>query len=144
MIGEYDDIINLPHPVSKTRARMSPVDRAAQFSPFAALTGYDAAVQEAGRLTCDRAELDEDARLEINDVLMELSRHLQEEPEVAVTHFVPDERKAGGQYLVTKGRVRRICPQDGYLLMKDGRCIFFEDIIAAERINEEGLPEESP
>lgn len=132
MKNEYEDILYLPHPVSETRVRMSAIDRAAQFSPFAALTGYDAAVEEAGRLTCNRVELSEDARLEINGVLMELSRRLCEEPEVSITHFVPDERKAGGCYTVTKGTVRRINSQEGYLSMKDGRCIFFEDIIAAE------------
>lgn len=129
MTNEYEDILYLPHHVSETRARMSAIDRAAQFAPFAALTGYDAAVEEAGRLTCKRAELDEDARMEINAVLTALSRRLHEEPKVSITHFVPDERKAGGQYTVTKGAVHRIRPQEGYLMLKDGRCIFFEDII---------------
>lgn len=134
MISEYEDIINLPHPVSSTRARMSPMERAAQFSPFAALTGYDAAVEETARLTCQRIELDEDARIELNEALVELARRLGESPKAAVTHFVPDERKAGGSYVVTEGVVRRIYSQEGYLALEGGIEIPFRDIIRIRQI----------
>ena len=134
MTGEYEDIINLPHPVSRTRVRMSPMDRAAQFSPFAALTGYDAAVEETARLTCQRIELDEDARIELNEALVELARRLAESPKAAITHFVPDERKAGGSYVVTEGVVRRIYSQEGYLTLEGGFAIFFRDILRIRQI----------
>lgn len=124
----YEDILYLPHHVSEKRARMPAIDRAAQFSPFAALTGYDTAVTETARLTCDRIALDEDARLEIDAALGELSRHLAEGPKAVITHFVPDERKAGGSYRTTEAAVRRIDPQAGCLLLEDGRCILFQDI----------------
>ncbi len=129
MSFEYEDILYLPHHVSKTRARMSQADRAAQFSPFAALTGYDAAVAETARVTCDRVELSEDARMELNEMLNGLARRLGEGPRAAVTHFVPDERKAGGSYVVTEGVVRRIYSQEGYLVMEGGLEISFRDII---------------
>ena len=134
MTGEYDDIIHLPHPVSRTRARMSPMDRAAQFSPFAALTGYDAAVEETARLTCQRIELDEDARIELNEALLELARRLGESPKVSITHFVPDERKAGGSYVVTEGAVRRIDSQQGHLTLEGGFVILFQDILQIRQI----------
>lgn len=129
MKTEYEDIIHLPHPVSKTRARMSAIDRAAQFSPFAALTGFDAAVAETARLTCQRSELDEDARMELNEALKTLARNLAAEPQAAITHFVPDERKAGGNYVVTEGVVRQIYSQQGYLTMAGGFEIAFRDIL---------------
>lgn len=130
MSFEYEDILYLPHHVSKARARMSPGDRAAQFSPFAALTGYDAAVAETARLTCDRVELSEDARMELNDTLNDLARRLGEAPRAAVTHFVPDERKAGGSYVVTEGVVRRINSQEGYLILGDGLTVAFRDVLS--------------
>ncbi len=132
MSFEYEDILYLPHHVSKTRARMSPGDRAAQFSPFAALTGYDAAVAETARLTCDRVELSEDARMELNETLNDLARRLDEAPKAAVTHFVPDERKAGGSYVMTEGTVRRICSQEGYLILEGGFAISFRDILSIQ------------
>lgn len=131
---EYGDILYLPHHVSEKRARMSPIDRAAQFAPFAALTGYDAAVAETARLTCQRVELQEDARAEINGVLYDLAKHISEYPKVSVTHFVPDERKSGGSYVVTEGAVRRIYSPEGYLILEDGTCIFFEDIAGIRQL----------
>ena len=104
-MGKYDDIINLPHHVSATRPRMSMIDRAAQFSPFAALTGYDAAIKETGRLTDRRIELTEDSRAAMDRKQQLLVENLADHPEVSVTYFVPDERKAGGAYITVTGRV---------------------------------------
>lgn len=87
MTGDYDDIINLPHPISKTRPQMSLKDRAAQFSPFAALTGYDAAIKETGRLTDEKIELDEEALSNLNMKFQILFERLDEQPDIAITYF---------------------------------------------------------
>ena len=100
MSGQYEDIINLPHHVSATRPQMSMLDRAAQFSPFAALTGYDAAIKETGRLTDEKIEMDEEALNILNMKFQILVDSLDDEPEVTFTYFKPDERKAGGAYLL--------------------------------------------
>ena len=126
---KYDDIIDLPRPVSSRRARMSNYDRAAQFSPFAALTGFDAAIEETARLTDQRIELDEEEKRQLNGVLQELRCRLPEQPEIIVTYFTYDERKAGGAYVTVQGRVRKI---DGYssgLLLTDGRVIPIRETI---------------
>ena len=99
MSGQYEDIINLPHHVSATRPQMSMIDRAAQFSPFAALTGYDAAIKETGRLTDEKIEMDEEALNILNMKFQILVDSLDDEPEVTFTYFKPDERKAGGAYI---------------------------------------------
>ena len=93
-MGKYDDIIDLPHHVSETHPPMSRADRAAQFSPFAALTGYDAAVRETARVTERRIELDEGVKAELNARLNCILEHLSEHPQVSLTYFVQDERKA--------------------------------------------------
>ena len=98
MSGKYDDIINLPHPTSQNHPRMSLHDRAAQFSPFAALTGHHAAIAETGRLTDQRIELDESEIARVDAALQHLQELLPERPTVSITYFVPDERKNGGSY----------------------------------------------
>lgn len=103
----YDDIINLPHHVSKKHPQMSMLDRAAQFSPFAALTGYGDAIDEAARVTEAHIELDDSERQEIDRILREV---YETGSPVEVTHFVPDERKAGGAYVVTAGVIKAIDP----------------------------------
>ena len=95
MTDSYEDILHLPHHVSAKRRRMSNAERAAQFSPFAALTSYGEAVEETARLTQEKLELDESAKAEINDRLLWLAQHIRELPGVRVTYFVPDERKTG-------------------------------------------------
>ena len=90
----YDDIINLPHHVSAARPQMSMMDRAAQFSPFAALTGYDAAIKETARLTDQKIELDDYEKEEINDKIQLIAEHLGEDFEIVITYFQPDGRKA--------------------------------------------------
>ena len=105
---QYNDIIDLPHHISTTRPRMSMLDRAAQFSPFAALTGYDAAIKETGRLTGQRIELTEECRAVLDRKQQVLLENLAEHPEVSVTYFVPDERKSGGAYVTVAGRVKKV------------------------------------
>ena len=116
---KYADIIGLPHHRSPTRPHMSSYDRAAQFSPFAALTGYDAAVAETARLTDREITLTEDAKAMLDDKLRLLAAHLDDLPEIAVSHFVPDTKKAGGAYAVTVGIVREINPTEGCIVMMD-------------------------
>lgn len=123
MTGPYDDIINLPHHVSKTRPHMSMLERAAQFSPFQALSGYGAAIQETARLTDEKIELGEDDLSVLNEKLQMLADHLEESPEVCFVCFCPDERKAGGKYVVITGKVRRIDVVEGEIILHGGEKI---------------------
>ena len=131
-MGKYDDIINLPHHVSATRPRMSMIDRAAQFSPFAALTGYDAAIKETGRLTERRIELTEDSRAALDRKQQLLVDNLADHPEVSVTYFVPDERKAGGAYITVTGRVKKVDDYQRLLILTDGTKIPLDEILDME------------
>ena len=106
------------------------VDRAAQFAPFAALTGYEAAVGETARLTSERRELDPQEAEELNRRLADLVARLKNRPEVTVEYFVPDERKAGGAYVTVTGRVRHISVSERLLVMEDGTVIPLEDIVS--------------
>lgn len=125
-IGQYSDIIRLEPP--EPRRRMPRLDRAAQFSPFAALTGYDEVLAETARLTDERAELsDEDAAL-LNERLALLSENAGERPEVSVTFFLPDKRKEGGKYVTANGTVKRIDMAEMTLVFTDGRRIPIADI----------------
>ena len=124
----YDDIIRLPHHVSQNHPQMSMHDRAAQFAPFAALTGYEAAVGETARLTTERRELDAQEAEELNRRLTELAARLPDHPEVTVEYFVPDDRKAGGAYVTMTGVVRHISVAEKTLVMEDGTVISLEDV----------------
>ncbi len=104
----YDDIIELKNPTSRKHPRMSAYDRAAQFSPFAALTGHDAAIQETARLTQSRIELDEESLSVLNERLNIIGENLETNPIVSITYFVPDSKKSGGAYITKSGRVRKI------------------------------------
>ena len=106
MSGNYDNIINLPHHVSPTRTPMPMEDRAAQFSPFAALTGYDDAVRETARLTGRRIELDEYEKAAVNEKLLYLSRHIKELPRACITYFVPDEKRAAADMKPKAGALK--------------------------------------
>ncbi len=131
----YDDIIALPHPTSPRRARMSMKERGAQFAPFAALTGYDAAIQETARLTNQRIELTEGEKLRLNEQLCAILEHLPARDGVQITYFRPDKRKDGGEYVTQVCAVRGLEPYGRGLLLKDGRMIAFEDIIALEEVS---------
>lgn len=108
MNEKYKDMLHLPHPVSPTHPRMALQDRAAQFSPFAALTGYDDALKETARLTDRFIELDEDRKQEIDRQISYLQQHRGEEITVKITYFVPDVRKDGGAYNTLEGCVQKI------------------------------------
>ncbi len=129
---EYDDIIRLPHHVSPDRPHMPMPDRAAQFSPFAALTGYDAAILETARLTDLKRELTEEQKELLGRQLHLLQSRLQEAPVVAVTFFVPDSRKAGGAYRTVSGPVKKIDEALGLLVMSSGVSVPFDDILSLE------------
>ena len=129
---QYNDIIDLPHHVSATRPRMPMIDRAAQFSPFAALTGYDAAIKETGRLTDRRIELTEDSRAALDRKQQLLVDNLADHPEVSVTYFVPDERKSGGAYVTVTGRVKKVDDYQRLLILTDGTKIPLDEILDME------------
>ena len=132
MKNSYEDMLRLPHPEPKKRKRMSLHDRAAQFSPFAALTGYEAVIQETGRRTDRCFELAEDGKRMLDETLRSLEARLEEQPEVTVTWFVPDQRKDGGAYRRTGGCVRDLDRLSQTLLMEDGTRIPFDRILEIE------------
>ena len=129
---KYDDIINLPHYTSSKRPRMAMIDRAAQFSPFAALTGYDAAVKETARLTEDRVELDEYQKSALNDRLQIVQERLSDTLEISITYFVPDERKSGGAYYTETGVIKKIDYHERAVIMRSGTHIPIDEIIGIE------------
>lgn len=126
---DYRDIIDHPHHVSRKRPQMSMHDRAAQFSPFAALTGFDAAVAEEGRVTDRRIDLEEDERQRLNESIQILAEHIEEQPEVSITYFMPDERKEGGAYVKESGVLKKIDEYEHMLVMADGTKIPIREII---------------
>lgn len=128
MSNPYEDIINHPHHVSKSRPQMPMADRAAQFSPFAALTGYDAAIQETGRLTEERITLDEEVQAVLNRKQFLLNAHISDKPEITVTYFVPDERKSGGAYVTVTGNLKRMDETERLLYLTNGQKIRLDDI----------------
>ena len=128
----YDDIINLERPISKKHKPMSIYNRAAQFSPFAALTGYDGIIKETGRETASRIELDEYEKAEINMLLQELKQH--KEKEVKILYFMADAKKEGGEYLVWQGLLKKIDEDRGLLITFDGNSIAIKDIVSMELI----------
>lgn len=130
--NKYDKIINLPHHVSSTRPHMSMIDRAAQFSPFAALTGYDAAVKETARLTEQQIELDEYEKAALDQRILLLQEHLKELPEVTITHFVPDKRKDGGKYVSITEAVKKIDTYEKQIVLVDKSKISIENILSIE------------
>ena len=119
MSGPYDDIISLPHPTSSRHPRMPISDRAAQFSPFAALAGHSAALAETARLTDRQIELSDDDKAVLDQKQRILLEHIKECPEITVTWFRPDEKKDGGQYITTTGRLRRIDEFNQVLILVD-------------------------
>ncbi|AFA48479.1 hypothetical protein [Acetobacterium woodii] len=118
-MGSYDDIIDLPHHVSATRPHMPITDRAAQFSPFAALTKHGEAIVETARLTWERKELTEDAKADIELRLNLLAKQIARQPQVSITYFQPDEMKDGGSYITVAGIVIKIDVYDHIVVMLD-------------------------
>lgn len=132
MTGKYDDMLQLPHHVSASRKPMAMTARAAQFAPFAALSGYDAEVQEAGRLTDRPIEPDEYEKEALNARLQLLARHFREEWVVSLVFFQPDERKAGGAYVTRTGTVKKLYETERLLTLTDGTVIPLDDLIALD------------
>jgi len=129
MSGLYDDIINLPHHLSATRPQMPIANRAAQFSPFAALTGYDAAIAETARLTDERKELSDDMLETLSMKLGMLEDVIADRPEVSVTYFQKDEKKEGGAYITVTGALKKIDYYDGVIVLVNGKKINIRDIL---------------
>ena len=128
----YDDIINLPHPVSKKHPQMSLYDRAAQFSPFAALTGHEEAIRETARQTEAWVDLDEDRKEELNEKMQEIVEHLNEAPEVTLTYFKEDEKKEGGSYVTVTGRIKKWLEYEQQLVLEDGTVVALEKVFGIE------------
>lgn len=137
-MSRYDMMITLPHHVSHRHPHMSMADRAAQFSPFAALTGYDAAVEETARLTDEKIELSEDRRAELDRKQQHLLSLVSAQPTVTVTFFVPDERKSGGSYRTITGQFKGINSTDRSFCLTDGTSIPLDRIydLQSESIKE--------
>ena len=132
MNRKYNEIMGLPHHVSKTRPQMPMSDRAAQFAPFAALIGYDAAIKETGRLTDERIELDVEALSALDMKYQLLMEALDEAPEVTITYFQPDERKAGGKYVSATGAVKKVDDFERRITMQDGTRIPMDDVLSID------------
>lgn len=138
-MSDYSDIIHLPHPVSPTRKRMSAEERAGQFAPFAALTGFGAVITETARVTDERIELDEGAQEELDARLQILREHLPERPPVAVTYFVPDGQKSGGAYVTALGEVKKLDLYERRLILTDGSALALDDIYTLDGEIFEGI-----
>ena len=128
MTTKYADIIHLPHHVSKTRPQMDIIDRAAQFSPFAALTGFEACIEESGRLTEDFVELDEDEIIRINEKIQFLMKQQAQNIQITVVCFEKDEKKQGGKYTEVTGIFKRADSFKQCIVLEDKREILFHKI----------------
>lgn len=128
-MGKYDDIIDLPHHISKKHPQMSLEARAAQFAPFAALTGYDDAVKETARLTNERIDLDEEAKRILDDKLQIIREEILAKPQVEITYFIPDERKDGGRYITIASNVKKIDDYKNLIVLDNSVEIKINEII---------------
>ena len=124
----YEDIVDLPHHVSKKHPQPTVADRAARFAPFAAITGYEEMVLEEARVTDDRIEMDESSKAALNEKLNMILEFIDEQPEVSITYFEPDKRKAGGAYVTVTGTVKRIDEYEHLVIMTDGKKINIDEI----------------
>ena len=124
----YEDIVDLPHHVSKKHPQPTMADRAARFAPFAAITGYEEMVLEEARVTDERIEMDESSKAALNEKLNMILEFIDEQPEVSITYFEPDKRKAGGAYITVTGTVKRIDEYEHLVIMTDGKKINIDDI----------------
>lgn len=127
-MNPYEDMLPMPHHRSAKRSGMAQLDRAAQFAPFAALNGYEEAIEETGRLTDTAAEPMEGLAEQIDEALRGIRREIDQQPELTVTYFVPDERKSGGAYRTVSGRARKLMEHERVLLLTDGTKIPFDHI----------------
>lgn len=132
MNKSYDDIIRHTYPHPSKRAKMSAADRAAQFSPFAALTGYDEAISETGRLTYKKVNLTPSAKEELNRKILFLAEHVAQKPEITVTYYLRDPYKLGGAYITKTGILKKVDHYQHFLLYSDGTSILMDDIYEIE------------
>lgn len=130
--SKYSDIISLPHHVSTGRKHMSVYDRAAQFSPFAALTGHDEALKETARLTDSRPELDDSEKQIIGEKLQMILYSMPHETEVSITHFEPDSKKSGGAYIISEGIIKKYDELTKQIRFSDGSLIDINSIVGIE------------
>lgn len=128
-MNNYEDIINLPHHVSSKRPQMSKEQRASQFAPFSALTGYEDAIKETARLTNRKIEVDEGLREVLNNKLNIIEENIKNNPEVSITYFIPDKKKDGGEYITITGIVRRIDIVNNLIIMIDKTKIKMKDVL---------------
>ena len=131
-IEKYSDIINLPHHVSKKHPQMSIEARAAQFAPFAALTGYGDAVKETARLTSERIEINDEVKEILNNKLRIIQKEINNSPKVTVTYFIPDLKKKGGKYVTITGNVKRIDQYKHIIILQDYTEILITEIIGID------------
>lgn len=131
-MNRYEDILRHPYPIPRARKRMSARERAAQFSPFAALTGYGDAIHETARLTEDQQMPDEDAQARLDASLQLLTEHAAQRPDVSILCFQPDERKTGGAYVTIRGQVRRVDACERLIFLTDGTRVEMDCIVAME------------
>lgn len=131
-MDKYKEIINLPHKQSTKRPHMPLLDRAAQFAPFAALTGYDDAVKETARLTDEKIEMSEENLNVLNMKYQILVDQLREEYEVTFTYFVPDGAKSGGAYVTKQGVVKKVDNFERLITLCDGTRILMDDILTID------------
>lgn len=132
MDRNYDDIINLPHHVSKTRPKMSLEQRSAQFAPFSALTGYEDEIAETGRLVDEKLDLDEERKQILDEKLQSIIKKIKTQPSVTITYFVSDTKKDGGAYITTTGNVKKIDKYESIIVLAEGIKIPINDIIDIE------------
>ncbi|NLC96037.1 MAG: hypothetical protein GX675_00490 [Erysipelotrichaceae bacterium] len=130
--NKYDDIINLPRHISKTRRPMSQKNRAAQFAPFAALSGFESSIKETARLTDSKIELDEYDKLYLNEKIKIIQNSLKDKNLVKITYFKKDKTKEGGSYIVIEGIVKDIDEYNLTIIMKDNSKIIINDILEIE------------
>ena len=128
-MNEYDDIINLPHHVSSRHPQMSMMNRAAQFAPFAALTGHAAAIEETARLTDEQHELADEDSEALNQTLAYLRETINEHPTITITYFEPDKKKAGGAYKTIEGQLQNIDDYNQSIVLKSGEAITLKSVL---------------
>lgn len=138
MDPKYKAILHTPWPQPTGRKRLPPEDRAVQFAPFAALTGYNGVIGEAGRVTQGQVFLTEESLLAINETLNDLQEHLNQQPKVKMTVFYDDEKKEGGSFRQVEGNVKKIDLYEGALLLVDGQKVLFSQIVEIEEASSMG------
>jgi len=140
-IKKYEDMLTMPHHKSKKHPHMSVADRAAQFSPFAALTGHEDAVKETARVTERRIELSEDQKVRLDERIRFVAEQGKERPEILVTYFQKDQKKEGGSYITVSGRVKKVDAVERRLLWEDGTQISIEDILELDVLQQVSISE---